>query len=160
MGRKDSTICMGKPFARVSLKRRFLGYLPNIVCSGQAGALPRLRGFCPEKRNLRSEFFLPIPRLPLPMTCSVKGWKEVCCGFLSHIRESFSLAVFFIESSKLGERFAALVRFFFFWTGFMLRFYSTAIWKVPAKHKNENSHCEERRSRFGWGVSPFYQNRV
>jgi len=94
------------------------------------------------------------------MTCSVKGWKEVCCGFLSHIRESFSLAVFFIESSKLGERFAALVRFFFFWTGFMLRFYSTAIWKVPAKHKNENSHCEERRSRFGWGVSPFYQNRV
>jgi len=37
------------------------------VCSGQAGALPRLRGFCPEKRNLRSEFCLPVPRLPLTL---------------------------------------------------------------------------------------------
>jgi hypothetical protein len=39
----------------------------NIVCSGQAGALPRLWGFCPKKQNLRSEFFLPIPRLPLTL---------------------------------------------------------------------------------------------
>jgi hypothetical protein len=29
--------------------------------------LPRLKGFCPEKRNLHSEFFLPIPRLPLTL---------------------------------------------------------------------------------------------
>jgi len=43
---------------------------PNIVCSGQAGALPRPRGFCPEKRNLCSEFFLPIPRLPLTLAVS------------------------------------------------------------------------------------------
>jgi len=35
------------------------------------GALPRLKGFCPEKWNPRSEFFLPIPRLPL--TLAVQG---------------------------------------------------------------------------------------
>jgi len=97
-----------------------------------------------------------------------------CQGFSGklskvHPREPFSLAVFFIQPgfSFFRERFAAPDTLSFL-SGFKLRFFSTAFLKIPRKYKNENSRLrstgvlpvDERRSRFRWGVSPFYPNFV
>jgi len=88
-------------------------------------------------RQLNQEQGLTV--VLVPMTCSVKGWKEVRCGFLSHIRESFSLAVFFIESSKLGERFAALVSFFFFDGVCVLFLFNDRFGKSPKNMKTRTA---------------------
>jgi len=96
----------------------------------------------------------------LPITCSCQGLEGKSCKVP---RESLCLSRYFFSSSL----------FFLFWDmlrrprlSLFLRRGSSCVliqlpfWKVPQKHKNENSRLEKRRSRFGWGVSPFYQNFI
>ena len=139
---------------------------PNKACSGFGGIRRIFESF------LKWSFSVVWKRISSrPQTTTDYLQCQGFSGKLSkvHPREPFSLAVFFIQPgfSFFRERFAAPDTLSFL-SGFKLRFFSTAFLKIPRKYKNENSRLrstgvlpvDERRSRFRWGVSPFYPNFV